>query len=152
MPADPASSRAAALSRLRNKAKAVAEAISLPRFIGAMAQETSNLPTDARELTFLGLVDWEFLPAADTETAPSFPGFAAIQGFKSKQYLSGLAPKGCFISAEAIERVVRQIGETQKATRELSRRIYGSFDGFRHGVGRVLSFVHTALRIAVEPA
>jgi hypothetical protein len=51
--------------------------------------------------------------------APSIPWFAAIQGIKSKKDLAGLAPKGSFISAEAVECVVGQIGESQKATREL---------------------------------
>jgi hypothetical protein len=41
-----------------------------------------------------------------------------------------LAPKGCFIAAEAIERVVGQIGETQKATRELSGRMDGGSTDF----------------------
>ena len=44
---------------------------------------------------------------------------AATQDIKCKQNLASLAPKGCFISAEAVEGAVRQIGETQKATREL---------------------------------
>ena len=42
--------------------------------------------------------------------------------------LAGLAPKGCFISAEAVEREVGQIGETQKATRELVGSTLGSTD------------------------
>jgi hypothetical protein len=42
----------------------------------------------------------------------------AIQDIKSKKDLAGLAPKGRFISTEAVKRVVGQIGETQKATRE----------------------------------
>ena len=33
---------------------------------------------------------------------------------RCEQNLAGLAPKGCFISAEPVERVVRQIGETQR--------------------------------------
>jgi hypothetical protein len=57
--------------------------------------------------------------------------FAAI--IKRKQDLADLAPKGCFISAEAVERVVGQVGETQKATRELSGGIGGKFDRFRRG-------------------
>ena len=44
-------------------------------------------------------------------------GFAVIQGVQRKQDLAGLTPKCCFIPAEAIECVVGQIGETQKATR-----------------------------------
>jgi hypothetical protein len=49
--------------------------------------------------------------------------FAAIQGIKRKQDLTGLAPKGCLIAAQAIEREVGQIGKAQKAMRELNGRI-----------------------------
>ena len=65
------------------------------------------------------------------DTAPSFLWFAAIQGIERKQDLADLAPKGCFISAEAVEREVGQIGKTQKATRELSGRIDGYRDSAR---------------------
>ena len=61
----------------------------------------------ARKLTFLGIVDRQFLPTADTETGPSIPWFAATQDIKCEQDLAGLAPKGCFISAEPVESVVR---------------------------------------------
>src|SRR6476660_4334293 len=65
--------------------------------------------------------------------APSIPWFAATQDIKCEQNLTGLVPKGCFISAEAVESSVRQIGETQKAARELNgrdwRRFVGSADG-----------------------
>jgi hypothetical protein len=54
--------------------------------------------------------------------ACSFLWFAAIQGIERKQDLAGLAPKGCLIAAQAIEREVGQIGQTQKATRESSVR------------------------------
>ena len=54
--------------------------------------------------------------------------FTAIQGVKRNQDLTGLAPKGCLIAAQAIEREVGQIGKTQKATRELNGRINGGFD------------------------
>jgi hypothetical protein len=46
--------------------------------------------------------------------------------------VAGLAPQGCFIAAEAIEREVGQIGETQKATREIGSGI----NGFRPELGR----------------
>ena len=78
----------------------------------AVIQQCSFDPTDARELTFLGLVDLELLPAAETEATRSIRWLAAIQSLKSKEDLSGLAPEGCFISAEAVERVVGQISET----------------------------------------
>ena len=54
--------------------------------------------------------------------------FAAVQGIESKQDLADLAPKRCFVAAEAIEREVGQIGQTQKATREVSGAIDGRFD------------------------
>ena len=41
------------------------------------------------------------MPAAETETAPSFLRFTAIQGIERKQDLVNVAPKGCFISTEA---------------------------------------------------
>ena len=48
-----------------------------------------------------------------------------------------MAPKRCFIPAEAIESEVGQIGQTQKATRELNGRIDSNSDeirvGIRHG-------------------
>jgi hypothetical protein len=76
------------------------------------------------------------LPAGNTEAAPSIPWLAAIQGVKCKQDLAGLTPKGCFISAKAIERVVRQICETQKATGELSGGVNARFFyRFWHGAG-----------------
>jgi hypothetical protein len=43
--------------------------------------------------------------------------FAAIQVVEGKQDLADLAPQGDFISAEAIEHVVGQIGDAQKAMR-----------------------------------
>ena len=46
------------------------------------------------------------------ETALSVLWFAAIQRIERKQDLPDLAPKDCFISAEAVERVVGQIGKT----------------------------------------
>ncbi len=46
-----------------------------------------------------------------------------------------MAPEGCFISAEAVEGVVGQIGQTQKAAGKLSGRIDGRFDRFRTRAG-----------------
>jgi len=69
-----------------------------------------------------------FLPVAVTETAPTLLWPATTQSIESKQNPPGLAPKSCFVSAEAIEREVGQIGETQKATREVSGAIDGRFD------------------------
>ncbi len=73
--------------------------------------------------------------AIKTETACSFLRFATIQGIESKQDPTGLAPQGCFIAAEAIEREVGQIGETQEASREVSVGSNGRFDSFRPPVG-----------------
>ncbi len=58
--------------------------------------------------------------------APSLVWFAAIQRIESKQDLTGLAPKGCFVPAKSVERVAGQMGEAQKATREVGCRINGS--------------------------
>ena len=58
----------------------------------------------------------------DTKSC-SFLWFAAIQGIKRKQDLTGLAPKGCLIAAQAIECKVGQIGQPQKATGELNGSI-----------------------------
>ena len=85
------------------------------------------------------------MSAAEMETAASFLWFAAIQDIEHKQDLAGLAPKGRIVSAEAIERIVGQIGETQKATREVSARIDGMIDRFLprtvHGFGAVCAAV-----------
>src|SRR5437762_1138310 len=59
--------------------------------------------------------------------------FTAIQGVERKQGLAGLAPKGRFIAAEAVEREVGQIGKAQKATGELKGRIDNSCDMIRFG-------------------
>jgi hypothetical protein len=67
----------------------------------------------------------------DTEAASSFLWFATIQGIEGKQDLANLAPKGCFIAAQAIEREVGQIGKTQKAARELNGRIDNRADSIR---------------------
>jgi hypothetical protein len=64
----------------------------------------------------------------DTE-ACSFLWFAPIQGIKCNQDLTGLAPKGCLIAAQAIEREVGEIGQPQKATGELNGSIECRFDG-----------------------
>jgi hypothetical protein len=49
-----------------------------------------------------------------TEAPRSFLRFVAIQGVEREQDLSGLAPKGCLIAAQAIECEV----PNAKATRE----------------------------------
>jgi hypothetical protein len=60
-----------------------------------------------------------FLLVADAQTAPSFLWFAAIQGVECKERLDHLAPQGCFIAAETIEREIGQISQTQKAARNV---------------------------------
>ena len=86
------------------------------------------------------------MPAADTETAPSLLRFAAIQCIERKQDPTDLAPQGCFIAAEAIEREVGQIGETQKATGEVSVGFNGRFR--QAWVG--LCFVRDVVRCRTE--
>jgi hypothetical protein len=47
----------------------------------------------------------QFWPISiDTEVSSSFSWFAAIQGIERIEDLAGLAPKGCFMAAEAIKR------------------------------------------------
>jgi hypothetical protein len=46
----------------------------------------------------------------DTEVPCSFLWFVAIQDIKRKQGLTGLAPKGRLIAAQAVQREVGQIG------------------------------------------
>src|SRR5208282_531744 len=87
----------------------------------------------------------QLLSATDAETAPSFLWFAAIQCIESKQNLAGLAPQGCFISAEAVQGEVGQISETQKATSEVGSRI----NGFRTRAGPGLRFGCDAVRCPI---
>ena len=79
-------------------------------------------------------------------------GLRRCRAFICKQDLAGLAPKGCFIPAEAIECVIGQIGETQKAMRELSGQINGRSDRFRHRAGHDFRSIcySVQFRIAVE--
>src|SRR6516164_2767168 len=57
--------------------------------------------------------------------------FAAIQGVERNQDLARLAPKGCFIAAEAVEREVGQVGKTQKTSREFNGRADSRSDKIR---------------------
>ena len=50
---------------------------------------------------------------------PAFLWFATIQCIKSKQDLTGLAPKSCFVAGETIEREIGQIGQAQEAARNV---------------------------------
>jgi hypothetical protein len=59
---------------------------------------------------------------SEREGPLSFLRLSAIQNFKSEEDLTGLAPERGLIPTEAIEREVGQIGQTQKATRELDCR------------------------------
>jgi hypothetical protein len=90
------------------------------------------------------------LQAADTETAPSLLWFAAIQGIESKQDPTDLAPKSCFVSAEAIQREVGQIGETQKATRKVGVGFNGRFRRFRRRIGPGFCSIGDAVRSWIE--
>ena len=90
----------------------------------------------ARMSTLVALEGRQFLSAANMKTAPSFAWLAAIQGIERKQDLARLAPKGRFISAKAIKGEVRQIGETQKATRELGGGTNNRSAGSRRGGGQ----------------
>jgi hypothetical protein len=54
----------------------------------------------------------QFSPAAEMELAPSFLWLTTVQCIERKQDLACLAPKNCFIAAEAVERAAGQMGET----------------------------------------
>jgi hypothetical protein len=54
---------------------------------------------------------------SSTQNAVFFLGVCGDPRHQRKQDLTGLAPKGCVIAAQAIEREVGQIGHTQKASR-----------------------------------
>jgi hypothetical protein len=71
------------------------------------------------------------LPGVVTKTTPSIPWFTAIQGIKGKHDLGNLAPEGCFISAETIEREVGQISKTQEAACERNSSAFAASDGTR---------------------
>ena len=89
---------------------------------------------DGRNSIVVATVGRPFLPATETETAPSILWLAPIQCVEGKQDLADLAPKGCFIPAKPIEREVGQIGEAQKAAGEVSgagRFRLGAGHGFR---------------------
>src|SRR5271166_4065607 len=64
----------------------------------------------ALKSTLVALVSERFLSTARKETAPSVERIAAIQGVEREQDLADLTPKGCFISTEAVQRIVGQIG------------------------------------------
>ena len=93
-------------------------------------------PARFEKSTFIGgFVGRQLSPTRDTGSTPSLLWFAAIQGVERKQDPADLAPKRCFVSAQPIEREVGQVGETQKATRELEGRIDPRISGFRLGAG-----------------
>ena len=89
----------------------------------------------------IALIDRQCGAIIDTEAVCSFLWFAAIQGVKRKQNLTGLTPKGYFIAAQAIEREVGQIGKAQKATRELSGTIADRCNGIWLGTPESLCCV-----------
>ena len=78
--------------------------------------------------------------------APSVLWFAAIQCVERKQDLADLAPKGRFISAELVKRIVGQIGETQKAMRQVGVGI----DRFRPGIRQNVCSARVAIRFLIE--
>jgi len=77
----------------------------------------------ARTSTLIALAGRHFVSATNTETAASFLWFATIQCIESKEDLTGLAPKSCFITGETIECEVGQIGQARKTTRKVDRGI-----------------------------
>jgi hypothetical protein len=88
--------------------------------------------------------------AADAETTPSILRFAPIQCVEGKQDLADLAPKDCFIPAEPVECKVGQIGEAQKATREVGGRIDRFWAGAGHGFRPSSDAVRCSIRVGVD--
>jgi hypothetical protein len=64
-----------------------------------------------------------------------------MQCIERKQDLTDLAPKDCFISAKTIERVDGQIGQAQKATCKVSRRL----DSIRSRTGLVSQSIRATM-------
>ena len=97
----------------------------------------------------------QFVPATDTGTAPSILWFATIQCVEGKKDLADLAPKDRFIPAEPVEREVGQIGEAQKATREvgggINRFWLGAGYGFRSRCDAVRSSIGVGI-VRVSPS
>jgi hypothetical protein len=87
----------------------------------------------------------QVVPATDREAPPSILWFATIQCIERNQDLAGLAPKDGFIAAEPVERVAGQIGQSQKATREVG----GGINGFRPSAGLGFRFVCDAVRCSI---
>ena len=56
----------------------------------------------------------ELFGIADFEVAPSFLWFAAVQGIEGEERLADLAPEGCFIAAEAVERAMGRLARRKK--------------------------------------
>ncbi len=77
-----------------------------------------SLPVHSKSAT-VALEGGQFLPTYARGTAPSFLWFAAIQSIERKKDSADLAREGCFIAAEAVERVIGQIGQTQEAACEI---------------------------------
>ncbi|MGA8692583.1 MAG: hypothetical protein WB689_01830 [Xanthobacteraceae bacterium] len=67
-----------------------------------------------------------------TKTAASFLWFTTIQRIERKQDPANLSPKGGFIAAEAIERKIGQVSQSQKAASELDTRSVGFHPGVGH--------------------
>ena len=82
------------------------------------------------------LLDLIFIPWP--HTTHSLLRFAAIKHFKRKQDPAGLAPKGRFIAAEAIECEIGQVGQTQKAACELDNRAIRSGYAGEHRIAVIL--------------
>ena len=60
--------------------------------------------------------------ATNAEMSTALLRFASIQRIERKQDPAGLPPERCFITAQAVEGKIGQIGQTQKTPRKLCRR------------------------------
>ena len=69
------------------------------------------------------LVNGSLVPIAEVEMATSVLRSLSAQCIERNHGLASLTPKDGFVSAKPVERIAWQIGETQKATREVGARI-----------------------------
>ena len=69
------------------------------------------------------LVNGSLVPIAEEEMATSVLRSLSAQCIERNHGLASLTPKDGFVPAKPVERMAWQIGETQKATREVGARI-----------------------------
>ena len=93
------------------------------------------------------------MPAAEVEMATSVLRSSSAQCIERKHDLASLTPKNGFVSAKPVERIAWQIGETQKATREVGARIGRIWRGAGCGPPPACQVVRCAIAVGrVSPS